>query len=122
MDVLEIILVAPVADRPETLVHHDFGEAQDRIERRPDFVTDLSQKIRFQGTRALGFLAGSLKLPLDFFPMREIAQNCAKPDLALCPRAGRAADTAKCHKDRNRAALSGEANDLAPPIEQIDAA
>lgn len=95
MDVLKIILVALIADWPKPLVHHDFGKAQDRIEWRPDFVTDPREKIRFQCACPLGFLACPLKLTLNLFPMREVAQNCAKADLRLLALAGHAAHTAK---------------------------
>ena len=84
-------------------------------------MADLGEKIGFQRVGALGFLACLLKLPLDFFPMGEVAQNRAKTDMLLASRAA-AADLAKRHKDRDRSALPGKARDLAPLIEQADIA
>src|SRR6185437_11489559 len=45
MDVLDIALVAVVADRTEALLEHQLGEAEDRIQRRAHLVTDLGEEI-----------------------------------------------------------------------------
>ena len=45
MDVLDISLVARIADGAEALLEHELGEAENRIERRAHFVADLGKKI-----------------------------------------------------------------------------
>ena len=49
--------VAVVADRAEALVHHDFGKADDRIERRADLVADLGEEFGFRGGGVFSLLA-----------------------------------------------------------------
>ena len=64
VDVLEIVLVALVADRAETLLHHHFGEAEDGVQRRADFVADLGEKIGLGRARGLGGVARGNQAPL----------------------------------------------------------
>ena len=85
-------------------------------------MADPGEKIRFQRACPLGVLAGFLKLSLDLFPMREVAQEGAKARRPFLAGAGRCPDAAKRHEDRNSPALPGEADDLAPLIEQTGGA
>ena len=54
VDVLEIVLVALVADRAEALLQHHFGKAQNGVQGRADLMADLGEKIGLGGARGLG--------------------------------------------------------------------
>ena len=49
MDIAGIVLVALVAHRPETFLGDDFGEPQNGIQGRPQFVTHIGKKGRLGG-------------------------------------------------------------------------
>ncbi len=116
VDVLQIVAIALVADRPEALLHDDFSKAEDSIERRADFVADLGQEIGFQRARPLGLLARVLKFLLNLLPMRHVTEKGA--EFLLCRVALRGPDAAEGHEDRNMSALMRPADDLAPVVEQ----
>ena len=49
MDVLDIALVARIADGAEPLLQHQLGEADDRVERRAHLVADLGEEVEPPG-------------------------------------------------------------------------
>ena len=100
VDVLEVFLVAVVADRPETLLQHHLGKADDGVERRADLVADLGEEIGFLGARLLGRALGADQLALGLLEGGDVAQDGA--ELAVRP----IAQTAHGHEERDRAALA----------------
>ena len=100
VDVLEIVLVALVADRPETLLHHHFGEAQDGVQGRADFMADLGEKVGLGGARGLGGVARSGEPPLGLALAGEIAHERAKV------RGLARADPRQRQRQRNRTAAA----------------
>jgi hypothetical protein len=45
----QIVAVAVIADRPETLARHHVGKADDGVERRADLVADAGEEIGLLG-------------------------------------------------------------------------
>ncbi len=78
MDVLEIVLVALIADRAETLLHHHFGEAENGLQRRADFVADLGEKVGLRRARGLGGVPRRGEPPLGLALAGEIVHQGAK--------------------------------------------
>ena len=100
MDVLEIVLVALVADRAETLLHHHFGEAQNGLQGSADFVADLGEKVGLRRARGLGGVACSGEPPLGLALAGEIAHESAKI------RGLVRADPSQRQRQRNRTAAA----------------
>ena len=111
MDVLQVIAITFVAQRPQLLFHHDFCKADDGVQRRAHFMADLGKKVGFQCTHALGLAARFLELALGVFPLREVAQNGAKPLVFGC------ANAAQRHENRDMPALMRAAHHFAPVVE-----
>ena len=78
VDVLEIVLVALVADRAETLLQHHFRKAQNGVQGRADLVADLGEKIGLGGARGLGGLARGDQAPFGVALAAEVAHESAK--------------------------------------------
>ena len=100
VDVLEIVLVTLVADRAETLLHHHFGEAEDGVQRRADFVADLGEKVGLGRARGLGGVARGNEAPLGLALAGEIAHEGAKV------RGFARADPRQRERQRNRSAAA----------------
>ena len=113
---LQIVAIALVADRPEALLHDHFSEAEDRIERRADFVADLGEEIGFQRACPLGPLAGVFEFLLNLLPMRHVAEKRA--EFLFGRVILRRPDTSERHENRDQAALLCSADDLAAVVEQ----
>src|SRR5437667_148992 len=75
VNVLEILAVALVADRPEPFPDHDLGKADDDVQRGPDFVADLGQEIRSIRIPFLGLALGLDQLLLGPFPLGKVAKD-----------------------------------------------
>ena len=88
MDVLEVFLVALVADRPESLLQHHLGKADDGVERRADLVADLGQEIRFLRARLLGRALGRDELALGLLEGGDVAQDGAELAIRALARRG----------------------------------
>src|SRR6185437_4478510 len=78
VDVLQVLPVTLIADRPETLVHHDFGKANDGIERCANFMADFREKFGFRDRGFLGCLLGVRELFGGVLPRGNVAQYHAK--------------------------------------------
>ena len=57
-DIIDIVAIALVGDRPEGLAQHDLGETDDRVQRRAQLVAHHGQELRLGAARALGLLLG----------------------------------------------------------------
>ena len=115
VDVAQVIFVALAADRPEALVHDHLGKADDRVERRADFVTDLRQEIRFDGARALRLFArqrASCSACFEALVSRMIAQNLDSRSHRRCGRG---------QEDGNCSARPRKSRHFAPAIEMLGA-
>ena len=110
MDVLEVILVALVADGTEALLDDHFGKAEDRVERGADLVADLGKKVGFQRAGAFCLLARLVEFPLGLLPRRDVPQHCAELAAAAC------GDATEGHEERNHATLARATVDLATVI------
>src|SRR5258708_27671977 len=111
LDILQIFAVAIVADRPETLLAHDVGEADDGVQGRADFVAYLGEKIGFGGARLLGLALRFEQFLFRALPLGNVAENRAK-FLAVV------ADTAYRHEKRNKAALAHLADYFAAVVQE----
>ena len=114
VNVLEVLLVAVVADGAEALVHHHFGKADDGVERRADLVADLGEEFGFGGRGALGLLARIDQFFLGALPGGDVAQHRAEFIAVLDPPHG--------DVERHQPALAHAADRFAPGIEQAVAA
>ena len=110
VDVAHVVAIARIADRAEALVHDDFGEAENGVERRADLVADLGEEVRLQRAGAFGLATGVAEFALDLLPGREIAQDGAE-------FRRRAAKAAERHEDGDRTALMGARHELATVVE-----
>src|SRR4029077_3842971 len=78
VDVLQVLPVTLIADRAETLVHHDFGKTDDGIKRCANFMTDLREKFGFGDRGFLGCLLGVRELFGGVLPRGNVAQYHAQ--------------------------------------------
>jgi hypothetical protein len=112
VDVLDVVPVALVADRPEALLEHDLGKTQDGIERRADLVADLGQEIRALGARLLGGALGRRQFALRLLEGGDVAQHGAIFALRAL------SDAPDRHEERDDAALADAAQNLATVVEE----
>src|SRR5690606_28995309 len=110
VDVAQIAAIALIADRSEALVHHQFGKADNGIERRADLVADAGEKARLVRGFALRRAARLDQLLLGALPGGDVAHDGTE--------AAAARQSADRHEERNIAALCLAADHLAPVIEQ----
>ncbi len=94
MDILHIAPITCIADRAETFLQHQFGEADDGIERRTHLVADLGQKVealrgqigrRLFGVRFLVLCRRRLSL---LFVERGLIDQAQELDIALAVERG----------------------------------
>ena len=78
VDVLEIVLVALVADRAEALLQHHVGKAQNGVQGRADLMAHLGQKIGLGGARGLGAFARGDETPLGLALAAQVAGEGAE--------------------------------------------
>src|SRR5262245_12576513 len=110
VDVLEVLTVAIVADRAEAFVHHDFGKADDGIERRADLMADLREKVGFCRGRPLCLALAIEQVLLRALPLGDVAQPRAE-------FAGAFGNSAHGHEQRDQPALTYAADHLAAVVE-----
>ena len=78
VDVLEIVAVAVVADRPEPLLHHHLGEPEDGVERRADLVADVGEMLGLGGAAGERRVAGGRQPALGFAFAPHVAEERAE--------------------------------------------
>src|SRR5262249_21302186 len=108
-NIFQILSVTLVADGAETLLHHDFGETDNGVERGANFMADLGEKF---GLRDQGFLGCLLRVRQLFggaFPGRHVAQYDAQLFTVFDPTHG--------DVKRNRSALPNASDRLVASIE-----
>src|SRR5216684_8708321 len=86
VDVLEIFAIALVPNETELLLHHNFGEADDGIERSADLVADFCEKIRLGGGCGFRPTLGFDKFLLGLLPLRDVAKRDAQFFSAISDR------------------------------------
>ena len=110
VDVLEVLPVAVVAERPEALLHHHLGKADDGIERGADLVADLGEEFGLCRGGFFRLLAGVDQFFLGALPGGDVAQHRAEFLAVL--------DAAHGHVKRHQPALAHAADQLAALVEQ----
>src|SRR5690606_21906462 len=110
--VAQIAAVALVLDRAEALVEHEFGEADDGIERRADFMADAGEETGLERGFALGGAACLDQLFLGTLPGGDVAHHGAETAALWQSPDG--------HEQRDVTTLRLAADDLAHDIENAD--
>src|SRR5208337_5680549 len=98
-DVLEIVAVAVIADGPEALLHHDLGEAEDGVQRRPDLMADLGEKVGLRGARRQGCVASRRKAAL------RLAFSAQVPNQSAIGKGLRRADPREDQRESQRSSV-----------------
>ena len=113
VDVIDIAAIFVVADFAEAFEPHDFGKAQDGIERRPQFVADLGEEFRFLPACLFGCFLGVAKFLFGLLPLRDVAHHGAECGTFRALRL----QLADGEEQRNLAALLDDRCYFAPVIE-----
>ncbi len=81
--------IAAVTERPEELRLHQLGEADHRIERRPQLMAHVGEELRLGAARLLGRLARGEQLGLDLLALGDVegdGEDGVDPALAVMQR------------------------------------
>src|SRR6185312_1759241 len=113
VDVLQVLPVTLIADRAETLVHHDFGKADDGIERCANFMADLRDKFGFRDRGFLGCLLGIRELFGGVLPCGNLAKYHAQLFSAL--------NATHSDMKRNQSSLTHTSDCVVPGVEDTRA-
>ena len=107
VDVADVVLVAVVADRSEPLLHHHFGETENRVQRRAHLVADAGEEFGLARVGLHGGVARRLQRAFGRLRRPEIAQR-----RAIARRRVGGDETRQGQRERKRLAAPVAAGEL----------